>query len=97
MDGLFYNSDQTLMYLVIIFFSLLGFIAIVYVTASERKQKEKELEMKYQNTVPTKKIPKKQKNDEIIDTLNFMLAHNIIDTKEYNTLMVKCLPFMEGK
>lgn len=94
---MFYDPANTIGVLTVIALALLGFLAIIFVTTMERKQKEKEHEMKYQNTVPSKKLPKKQQNDEIIDTLNFMLQNGIIDTKEYNTLMVKCLPYMEVK
>lgn len=84
-------------YLIISVISLLGFIALIFGISVENKRKEKELEMKYQkpSPVPAKKIPKKDKNDQILFTLEFMLQNNIITTQEYNKLMVKCLPFME--
>jgi hypothetical protein len=36
----------------------------------------------------------KLKSDEIIDTLEWMLAHNIITPQEYTKLMGKCLQYM---
>lgn len=92
-----YDAAQTSYYLMVLGSSLLGFLCLLYIVTLDRKQKEKELELKYRNPLPSKKIPKKEKNDEIIDTLNFMLQNNIISHQEYNQLIVKCLPYMEGK
>lgn len=85
-------------YLIIVVLSTLGFIAVVYGITYDNKMKMKELELKYKNTtdkVPSKKVTKTEKNDQILFTLNFMLERNILTVQEYNKLMVKCLPHME--
>lgn len=41
-----------------------------------------------------KALPKqKTRHEEVIDTLDWMLQNAIIDTKQYNELMVKSLPY----
>lgn len=86
--------QQTTIYLTVIMISLFGFMALIFSINMEKKNKEKELEMKYQQH-PSKKVTKTEKNDQILFTLNFMLERNILTVQEYNKLMVKCLPHME--
>jgi hypothetical protein len=38
--------------------------------------------------------PAKTTPDDLMMCLDFMLAHNIIDTKEYNQLIVKAMPYL---
>lgn len=40
--------------------------------------------------------PKKKEltPDDVMEVLNFMVAHNVIDTKEYNRLLVKASSFL---
>jgi len=37
----------------------------------------------------------KQSSSQVVDTLDWMLAHNIITPQEYTQLMGKCLPFIQ--
>lgn len=62
-----------------------------FVSGGKGKYIEKEKEEK-----PKKKASSKSDNrNNVIDALDFMLANNIIDTKQYNELMVKSLPYIE--
>jgi len=74
------------------FFILLLFlfilITVLLTFGMKKKYKQKE------ETQPTHKSKpsKKPKSDEVIDTLDWMLANGIIDSKTYNDLMVKSMP-----
>lgn len=62
-----------------------------FVSGGKGKYIEKEKE-----ETPKKKTSSKSDNrNNVIDALDFMLANNIIDTKQYNELMVKSLPYIE--
>lgn len=87
------------------FLILIGVLITVFSITMKHKRKQqefeiaKELNKRYQQPTqqPETKIQHivKPKHDEVIDTLNFMLEHQIIDTTEYNQLLVKSLPFLE--
>ena len=49
---------------------------------------------KLKNTKTKNTSKAKLKSDEIIDTLDWMLAHSIITPAEYTKLMGKCLQYM---
>jgi heme/copper-type cytochrome/quinol oxidase subunit 2 len=70
-------------------FTLLIFIVIVfYLSARHRNNND---------TKPEKEPPKKQKTNvksyEVIDTLNWLLAMNIIDSQTYNKIIGKAMQF----
>jgi len=83
--------------LVTLGFLLLGFIVLIYglsliaTLISKSSKRDREIE----EDDPIVKLPHKRKTDEIIDTLEWMKALGIIDTQEYNKLMVKCLPHLK--
>lgn len=91
--------------IVLLVFGLLLFLAFSYAfhvirEANERaERKERETERKITPKKEREQKPKKRTKSEegamVIDTLDFMLQRNIIDSKQYNELMVKCLPFIE--
>jgi hypothetical protein len=75
-------------------FFILGVFSIAKdkeIKLAEQKQHEQELKKK---SAPVTKSSTKTQGAEIIDTLDWMLANNIIDTKEYTRLMGKCLQYM---
>lgn len=67
------------------------FILAVFTIAGKQTAYDKEMEKRY--PPPSKK--KVQKSDEIIDTLDWMLANSIITPQEYTKLVGKCLPFLQ--
>jgi hypothetical protein len=38
--------------------------------------------------------PNKMTPDDLLFCLDFMVSHNIIDTKEYNQLITKAMPYL---
>lgn len=62
-------------------------VLIFTVTMLSKKTKQK-------TTPKASPVKCKEQHEEFVDTLNWMLLHNIIDTREYNNLMVKALPFL---
>lgn len=79
---------------------IIGFNIFLMESRDNRKQRAREIEFienqKYKQKEKQKsKATPKTKSDEIIDTLDWMLANQIITASEYNKLMVKCLPLME--
>lgn len=76
--------------LMFIYVTTILFIAFVFTLSSIVKMKQK--------TPPKSESKTKQKksarSDEVIDTLDWMLVNGIIDHKEYNKLMGKCLQYL---
>lgn len=70
----------------------LVFILAVFTIAGKRQSEyDKEVARR------EKKIDKKtvQKSNDVIDTLDWMLANSIITPQEYSKLIGKCLPFLQ--
>lgn len=67
-------------------FFLLTFLIIVYLIGRIKNRNK-------QNNDVTDTPTTKPKSDEIIDSLDWMLSMGIIDTNEYNRIMVKCLSY----
>lgn len=74
----------------------IGLIIVVYISSMiafiTKKPKYKPLQTPNESLI---NLPKKKQSDEIMDTLDWMKSLGIIDTKEYNTLVVKCLPHLK--
>jgi hypothetical protein len=73
----------------------LTFITLIFFIATMRKNGD-DVEAENEPTTRQKPTPpRKQQTDDILCALNWLLMHNIIDNKQYNELIVKCLPFLE--
>lgn len=85
--------------LVLLAYLLIGFIVLVYtlslIFAWVRKPVKQRGAARTVEEEPIVKMPHKRQTDEIIDTLEWMKALGIIDTKQFNELMVKCLPHLK--
>lgn len=76
---------MTMQLQVLAMYTLLFILAVFTISSITRiKPKEK----------PKKEKKRNAKSDEVIDTLDWMLVNGIIDHKEYNRLMGKCLQFL---
>lgn len=62
------------------------FLAVIfYISTIPRNEPKNE---------PPKKKKSKTNSDDIVDALDWMLAHSIITPQEYTKIMGKCLPFL---
>lgn len=79
------NTSFPLMMMVL---SLLIFLFLVFMVGI-LNQKEKR-----PSKERTPKVIQKERHDEVIDTLDFLLQNQIITPTEYNNLVVKSLPYL---
>jgi hypothetical protein len=79
-----YEWMPQLMVLALLFIVLLTLVGVMIKLIPQPQSNKGE-----KTTKPTKTTP-----DDLLLCLDFMLAHNIIDTKEYNQLVVKAMPYL---
>ena len=61
----------------------------------EHQRQQKQLQLYQQPTNHDLYKKPKQSSSQVVDTLDWMLAHSIITPQEYSQLMGKCLPYIQ--